>query len=224
MSEAYNDKRSIRSSIKRLFTKSEDDEDITSSDIVREALAKSQNRITRFISKLAELGTSSRLDLTGFIHSDEPMGILSYIDILARADMIPYGENVMCTLNSIERFYFEFVDHEDDNREIQKYCIISTMESSLLNTEIEVVGIFQVTTDTESYNTMDDFIKLCEECIDNGLEHFIYRHICGIILNYVKVSISRYPLLQDGLAYVLAEYPQSTTVVDFDEWFHNKIY
>ena len=137
MSEAYNDKRSIRSSIKRLFTKYEDDEDITSSDIVREALAKSQNRITRFISKLAELGTSSRLDLTGFIHSDEPMGILSYIDILARADMIPYGENVMCTLNSIEGFYFEFVDHEDDNGEIQKYCVISTMKSNLLNTEKE---------------------------------------------------------------------------------------
>ena len=124
------------------------------------------------------------------------MEVSTYIEILGRADMIPYGENIMCTLNSIESFFFTFVTGLDDNDNPHMYCLI--------NTPKEPLAVFKITNTDADYSTMPDFLLICDDCVYDGLEHFLYRHICGIILNYVKLTLMKYPLLYDLLIYILA--------------------
>lgn len=186
-----------------------------SSDSVKQVFTESQNRITNFILNLARIATESRLETIGFIHVNEPMEASTYIEILGRADMIPYGENIMCTLNSIESLFFTFVTGLDDNDNLHMYCLI--------NTPKEPLAVFKITNTDADYSTMSDFLLICDDCVYDWLEHFLYRHICGIILNYVKLTLIKYPLLYDLLIYILAEYPGTVDIVNLEGWAKNRV-
>lgn len=219
MSEGYTGKKGIANFFSKLFNTSHEVEYVQperNDQPTSCILSGCHNKIGEVVYKLADIAINSRIKLVGYMDFKAPMDIPTYLDIVSRAELLPYGESILATLNSTEDFSFEFIVHKDSNRSSQIFCIIEMMETS------EILSVFKVTENQEQFNLLSDFLVLADTVNPDGLEHFIYRHICGVILNYVKLSVSRFPLPEHGFTYVIEEWPNRCNLVEFKTWMQEE--
>ena len=224
MSEANTEKRGLKQIFSDLIYGRSKTEEVQLNEpevFTNNVISGTHNKITEIIFSLVDLVVNSRIQLIGGIQYDEYMDISSYLDIMSRANLIPYGESIITLMNSVSDFSFEFIDHIDDDGNIQKFCIIRNADTTNIDFN-SIFAIFQVTSNKEEYNSLKDFIDLADGCICDGLEHFIYRHICGVILNYVKLNISRFPLPEENMVYIISEWPNKCKLVNFNSWISTK--
>lgn len=219
MSEGYTGKKGIANFFSKLFNTSHEVEYVQperNDQPTSCILSGCHNKIGEVVYKLADIAINSRIKLVGYMDFKAPMDIPTYLDIVSRAELLPYGESILATLNSTEDFSFEFIVHKDSNRSSQIFCIVEMVETS------EILSVFKVTENQEQFNLLSDFLILADTVNPDGLEHFIYRHICGVILNYVKLSVSRFPLPEHGFTYVIEEWPNRCNLVEFKTWMQEE--
>lgn len=148
----------------------------------------------------------------------------SYLNLISLSDIAQYGVNITDILNSTDNFKFEFIDHVDSFDHIQKFCIITEMHSN------EILCIFKVTEDKEQYSMLDIFLSAYHSMLDhieygtnNKLYHFVYRHLCGTILNYAKLSITRFSLPEEGMVYMIMQWPDKCELLNYNKWVNLSI-
>ena len=216
MSEGYTGKKGIANFFSKLFNASNNEAEcvqLKHNELQTSCINSGcHNKIGEVVHKLADIAINSRIKLVGYMDFNTPMDIPTYLDIVSKAELLPYGESILATLNSTEDFSFEFRVHKDSNNTNQIFCIIEMMETG------EVLSIFKVTENQDQFRLLSDFLLLADMSNTNGLEHFIYRHICGVILNYVKLNVSRFPLPEQGFTYIIEEWPNKCSLVEFMAW------
>lgn len=219
MSEGYTGKKGIANFFSKLFNTSHEVEYVQlerNDQPTSSILSGCHNKIGEVIYKLADIAINSRIKLVGYMNFEAPMDVPTYLDIVSKAELLPYGESILATLNSTEDFSFEFTVHKDSNNTTQIFCIVELMETG------EVLSIFKVTENQDQFRLLNDFLILADTTNANGLEHFIYRHICGVILNYVKLNVSRFPLPEHGFTYIIEEWPNRCNLVEFRSWLQEE--
>lgn len=215
MSEGYTGKKGIANFFSKLFNTSHEVEYVQlerNDEPTSCILSGCHNKIGEVVYKLADIAINSRIKLVGYMDFKAPMDIPTYLDIVSKAELLPYGESILATLNSTEDFSFEFLVHKDFSGTSQIFCVIEMLETS------EILSVFKVTENQDQFHLLSDFLVLADTINTDGLEHFIYRHICGVILNYVKLSVSRFPLPEHGFTYVIEEWPNRCNLVEFEAW------
>lgn len=214
MSESYSGKKGFKSFLSKLIGHETKTEYVIPKEDMNErntssVMCGSHTSISSAISKLADIAINSRIKYVKHADIGVDMDITEYLETLGRAELLPYGESVLCLINSIKNFNFYFVYNDSTI-----YCIIRMDETD------EILAIMQCTNNTTEYGLLLDLLTLSNICSNQCLESHIYRHICGLILNYVKISVSKFALPEEGMAYIIREFPNKSELVNYNEWIN----
>lgn len=166
------------------------------------------NTVNEMIFKLVNLVFSEENP------SYENDGLASYINTLSTMDLIPYGENVVKTIESISGLDFQFVSQLVEGEKLQYYCLIRE------HYDATPIAIYKITKDSEQYHTFHRFCLKAEYSMKpNVIATYAYRHICGIIYNHVKEKLIKLPLPDDpnNFTYLICDYPEDTLLIEFDD-------
>lgn len=138
---------------------------------------------------------------------DNPIILKGYIEVLKNIDALCDENTINSIFSSIEDFDFKFIRNDSE-----VYCIIKMKDSN------DIFAIMQCTNNFMQYKSLSNLLNAKNVYNKNYLENFIYKHICGIILGYTRVSISRFPLSEVEMSYVIKEYPDEPELVIFNDW------